>query len=322
MQEYLFVLVPVFLALLALINIYFRIADKYNIIDKPNERSSHSSITLRGGGIIFPISALLFLLVNNFSLTYVCLGVVVAGAVSFWDDIKTIGSGVRLLFQTIAVLLLFYQLDLFQYHWGLVIVFLIIAIANINAFNFMDALNGISVLHYISIVGTAIYIQLYVQEFIELNFLFYVMCGFFVFGIYNLRRKAKCFAGDIGSVSAAIICMYVVYQLVHTSGDFKYMLLMLVFGMDSLITIAIRFVQRENILEPHRKHLCQYLANEAKVTHLKVSAIYFIVQMGFNLVLLQTDLIGALVASAVMVLLYFVVRIYIYRKYVQTNNQN
>ena len=47
----------IFVLLLIAELIYFRIADKCNIIDKPNERSSHSSIVLRGGGIIFLIGA-------------------------------------------------------------------------------------------------------------------------------------------------------------------------------------------------------------------------------------------------------------------------
>ena len=41
--------------------VYFKIADKCNIIDKPNERSSHSTIVLRGGGIIFAISILVWM---------------------------------------------------------------------------------------------------------------------------------------------------------------------------------------------------------------------------------------------------------------------
>ena len=47
----------IFVLLLAAELVYFRIADKFNIIDKPNERSSHSTIVLRGGGIIFLIGA-------------------------------------------------------------------------------------------------------------------------------------------------------------------------------------------------------------------------------------------------------------------------
>ena len=58
---YLIILVLLFLAEL----FYFRIADKCNIIDKPNERSSHTRITLRGGRIIFYFGALGYFLSND-----------------------------------------------------------------------------------------------------------------------------------------------------------------------------------------------------------------------------------------------------------------
>ena len=64
---YLIILVLLFLAEL----FYFHIADKYNIIDKPNERSSHTRITLRGGGIIFYLGALAYFLTNQLPLVYV-----------------------------------------------------------------------------------------------------------------------------------------------------------------------------------------------------------------------------------------------------------
>ena len=50
----------IFVALLVLELLYFKVADQFNIIDKPNERSSHSTIVLRGGGIIFSISMIVW----------------------------------------------------------------------------------------------------------------------------------------------------------------------------------------------------------------------------------------------------------------------
>jgi len=50
----------IFVLLLAAELFYFRIAERFNIIDKPNERSSHNYITIRGGGIIWCVAALLF----------------------------------------------------------------------------------------------------------------------------------------------------------------------------------------------------------------------------------------------------------------------
>ena len=50
--------------------VYLKLANKFKIIDKPNERSSHTKITVRGGGIIFPIAILLFFVLNDFQYPY------------------------------------------------------------------------------------------------------------------------------------------------------------------------------------------------------------------------------------------------------------
>ena len=62
---------------------YFKIADNYNIIDKPNDRSSHKYITLRGGGIIFYLGALLYLFFYGFSYPLFALGLTFIAIISF-----------------------------------------------------------------------------------------------------------------------------------------------------------------------------------------------------------------------------------------------
>ena len=78
----------IFLLLLAAELIYFRIADKYNIIDKPNERSSHLTIVLRGGGIIFLIGAWMWSAFFGFSYPWFLAGLTLVAGVSFVDDIR------------------------------------------------------------------------------------------------------------------------------------------------------------------------------------------------------------------------------------------
>ena len=82
---YLLILVLLFLAEL----FYFRIADKCNIIDKPNERSSHTRITLRGGGIIFFFGALAYFLTNQFEYPWFMLALTLITFISFVDDIRS-----------------------------------------------------------------------------------------------------------------------------------------------------------------------------------------------------------------------------------------
>ena len=102
--------------LLAAELIYFRIADKCNIIDKPNERSSHSTIVLRGGGIIFAISMIIWAIIVMVQevqgiqtvqeyLPFLC-GLVLIAGVSFWDDVKSLPDSVRLVTQFVAMALM------------------------------------------------------------------------------------------------------------------------------------------------------------------------------------------------------------------------
>ena len=114
----------ILLALLVMAElVYFRIADHYNIIDKPNERSSHTKVVLRGGGIIFAISILLWMawqMVNGEWLTVkdylpFLIGLVLIAGVSFWDDIKSLPDSIRLVAQFTAILLMFWSIGIMQW---------------------------------------------------------------------------------------------------------------------------------------------------------------------------------------------------------------
>ena len=63
--------------------VYFKIADYYNIIDKPNERSSHTRIVLRGGGIIFTIALWVWSIWAGFPYPWMLAGVTLAAGISF-----------------------------------------------------------------------------------------------------------------------------------------------------------------------------------------------------------------------------------------------
>ena len=93
---------------------YFKIADKYNIIDRPNERSSHKSVTLRGGGIIFYFSALYYFVLSGFEQYWFMAGLTLITIVSFADDISSLSSGKRMILQFISMMLMFVQLGIFS----------------------------------------------------------------------------------------------------------------------------------------------------------------------------------------------------------------
>lgn len=107
----------ILLILLSLELAYFRIADKCNIIDKPNERSSHSTIVLRGGGIIFMLGLWIWAAFFGFGYPWFVVAVTLIAGVSFVDDISSLPDSVRLVAQFVAMGLMFYQMDML--HWDM-----------------------------------------------------------------------------------------------------------------------------------------------------------------------------------------------------------
>ena len=271
---YLIVLVLLFLAE----HFYFYIADKYNIIDKPNERSSHTRITLRGGGIIFYFGVLAYFLTNHFEYPWFMLALTLITFVSFVDDIRSTSQVLRLVFHFSAMALMFYQWGLFSLLWWTILVALIICTGIINAYNFMDGINGITGGYSLVVLGALAYINTKMTAFVETDFIYTSLCAVIVFNFFNYRKRAKCFAGDVGSVSIAFIILFLIGKLIIKTEDFSWIILLVVYGVDSVLTIIHRLMLHENIGLPHRKHMYQLMANELKMPHVTVSSIYMTVQ--------------------------------------------
>ena len=271
---YLIILVLLFSAEL----FYFRIADKCNIIDKPNERSSHTRITLRGGGIIFYFGVLAYFLTNHFEYPWFMLALTLITLISFIDDIRSTSQALRLVFHFSAMALMFYQWGLFSLPWWTIFVALIICTGIINAYNFMDGINGITGGYSLIILVALAYINKEIIPFVEQDLILTILCSVLVFNFFNFRKRAKCFAGDVGSVSIAFIILFLIGKLIIKTEDFSWIILLVVYGVDSVLTIIHRLMLHENIGLPHRKHLYQIMANELKVSHVMVSSVYMAIQ--------------------------------------------
>lgn len=276
--------VILFLVLLLLELLYFRVADRYNIIDKPNERSSHTRITLRGGGIIFYFGALLYFIVSGASYPFFMLGLTLITVISFIDDIGSVSRKLRLVVQFSAMLLMFYQWGLFSSFplWYLLVA-LICCTGIINAYNFMDGVNGITGGYSFVTLLSLLYINENIISFTDTGFILIMILSVLVFNIFNFRTKAKCFAGDVGSVTIAFVILFLMGQLILKTGDLSYIILLAVYGVDSVLTIIHRLKLKENIFDAHRKHAYQILANELKWKHTLVSSLYMVVQLGINI---------------------------------------
>ena len=271
---YLIILVLLFFAEL----FYFRIADKCNIIDKPNERSSHTRITLRGGGIIFYFGVLAYFLTSHFEYPWFMLALTLITFISFVDDIRSTSQVLRLVFHFSAMALMFYQWGLFSLPWWTLFVALIVCTGIINAYNFMDGINGITGGYSLVVLVALAYINEAVVPFVEQDFILTVLCSVFVFNFFNFRKRAKCFAGDVGSVCIAFVLLFFIGKLVIRTEDFSWIILLAVYGVDSVLTIIHRLMLHENIGLPHRKPLYQIMANELKIPHVVVSSVYMLVQ--------------------------------------------
>ena len=311
-----------FLLFLVLELLYFKIADQYNIIDKPNSRSSHTSITLRGGGIIFPIAIIIAFLMGYADWS-VMLAVVLVAVVSFIDDIKPLSQLPRFLSHVIAAVLIFYELNLFSEPLWLLPILLVLLIGWVNAFNFMDGINGITVLYALSAIAGFSLLK-FNQGYLPLLITMALSCV--VFGIFNIRKKAKTFAGDVGSISMALFLGYFMIQTIIASGQPAFILFFSIYGIDAGITILIRIKKRENIFQPHRSHLYQYLANEMGLSHILVSCMYAVLQMGLNVFLVYSYANGKLtltVAIGILIILsivYMIFRQLIVRRMVLNNS--
>ena len=268
----------VFVVLLGVELLYFRVADYFNIIDKPNERSSHTRITLRGGGIVFYAGALVYFVASGFSFPWFMLGLTLIAGVSFVDDVRSVTQRVRLVVHFVAMLLMFYQWGMVALPWWYVVVALVVCTGIINAYNFMDGINGITGGYSLVILGALAYINSKIITFVEPALIYTVLCSVFVFCFFNFRKKAKCFAGDVGSVSIAFILLFLIGRLIIKTEDFGWIILLSVYGVDSVLTIIHRLMLHENIGLPHRKHMYQLMANELRMPHVVVSLIYMVVQ--------------------------------------------
>ena len=258
--------------------LYFDIAKKYEIIDKPNERSLHLQVTIRGGGIIFLSSAWLYFIYSDFKYPIFILGLSVVALISFLDDIFTLPNRYRLPFQFLAIILILFELHFFSnsiWIWAGVI---IIGVGIINAYNFMDGINGITGGYSTIIVLALIFVNNYHVAFIENNFLIFTLLGLMVFNYFNFRTKAKCFAGDVGSISMAVIIVFLLMKLILQDQNLIYILFLGVYGVDSVLTIIHRLLLKENIFKAHRLHLFQVLVHTLKIPHLVMSSIYMLLQ--------------------------------------------
>lgn len=282
--------------------LYFKLAEHYNIVSRPTERGSHTGNVIRGGGVIFTFSICLWILEQRLTgqgglvreyLPFFA-GLLLIAGISFWDDVRSLPDGVRLLVQFVAMALMLGSLrglwlaDL-AWYWQLplVLLALVVLVGAANVVNFMDGINGITAGYALAVL-LPIGLLNAAEPFVEPSFLLFTLISVLVFSCFNFRPKgkAKCFAGDVGSIGLAFILLFAIARLIMKTGDVTWLALLLVYGVDGCCTIVHRMLLHENLGQVHRKHAYQLLANELGLSHVTVSLLYAALQLAISLIMI------------------------------------
>jgi UDP-N-acetylmuramyl pentapeptide phosphotransferase/UDP-N-acetylglucosamine-1-phosphate transferase len=298
---------------------YLWLARRYRIFDNPNQRSSHNTTTIRGGGIVFSAAVLIWFLMFGFQQPLIIFGTVMMAVISFIDDLIPLRAGIRILIHITAVSLLFMGSGVFNLPWPVILLAYVFTIGWINAFNFMDGINGITAFYSLVSLATFLFLN-YTLSFFSGDLIILLIISVLIFSFFNARKKAMTFAGDIGSISMAFMLAWLMISLMLKTGVIVYILFFVIYGIDTVITIIFRLLKKENIFKAHRTHLYQFLSNELGWPHLAVSATYAFIQLIINILTITLIREGMMTKCVFLFFIcflgvaYLVIRIFVIRK--------
>ena len=288
--------------------IIINFGNKFDLLDKPNERSSHTLVTPKGGGIGIVASFAFFSLIFSIQNTFWISATFLAG-LSFWGDKSEISPVLRLCFQFIFALILligsFHSSGKNFLEYLLIIPFSVFIVGTANYYNFMDGINGIAGITGAIAFGFLSYYASLLN--IDKHFIIFLICiscsciGFLPFNMPD----AKVFMGDVGSILLGFIFASIVVLFSRTLLDFICLVSFLFpFYTDELTTLAVRIKDKDKLTRPHRKHLYQLMVNELNIQHWKISVGYGLLQLFIGISILILRPLGIFVVLSVLIL-YF-----------------
>lgn len=247
---------------------------------QPGAHSSHDRPTPTAGGLIFYIAVMAAYIASGTDYTLMAGGISLVAGVSLSDDLRplpvTLSVALRLPIYLGGAWLILRQLG-FTEPWQAVVPVLIIAAGWLNAYNFMDGINGITAAYSVVVLGSLGWLNSRIG-FADPALIWMSMGAVGVFAVFNFRRRALCFAGDVGAITMGAITLYLAGALIAATGRWEWVVLGAVYGVDTVLTIARRLRLGERIWTAHRRHLYQLLCNEAGLPHTTVAAIYALIQ--------------------------------------------
>ena len=267
------------------------VAIKKQILDIPNDRSSHTIPTPRGGGLAIAAVWYSALVVMFFmgtiepTLFFALLSGLVLSVVSFIDDLKDLSPKIRIGAQFITAVLVLVALggssivDLGLIRIENTIILSLISIPFIiwfiNLFNFLDGIDG-----YLGMEGVFVMVGMWFFTKNDLLLLFaFAILGFLV---WNWPvPKAKIFCGDVGSTligfNIAVFSIY--FQKIEQISILIPLILSALFWFDATLTLFRRWRNKEKLSVAHRKHAYQRIV-QAGFSHAKTVYIAIILNLG------------------------------------------
>ena len=197
--------VGIAVVLLAIEFAYLKIAKSLKIVDLPHHQSSHRGWVIRGGGIVFYIAFLLWSVLHGYRWGGGLLGLTILAGISFIDDVRSVSPIIRLICQFIAIIVMFDHSGLLKNSLHVIVILAIACVGAINIYNFMDGINGMTGGYSLVVSLALLYVNKYMVHFAPESLLVYVTLSVVVFCFFNFRQRAKCFAGDVGSLSIGLI---------------------------------------------------------------------------------------------------------------------
>lgn len=262
---------------------YINLAQGKNLLDEANQRSSHQGQVVTGGGIIlmsiFFIAGLFFHI--PFPLIAVVLGISVVG---FFDDLFELGKFIRLLLQLTVVAYTLYFLNMQSVlGWG-VLPIGFLALWWINAFNFMDGINGMAGLHVVSSVCWYLFMVDFTSQDMITSMGQVTLVVFVAYLLFNFP-KARIFMGDSGSLPGALIIIIIAFNgLLLGKVNYCFIaLLHAVFFADTTYTLITRVWNKVSFTQPHKTHCYQILV-QCGWEHWHVSVLYALLTFIFGLI--------------------------------------
>lgn len=298
--------------------VYFRLAVHWGLLAVPEIRSSHTRPVIKAAGFIIPLGVFIFSLLLDILNIYVIAGLVVLSVISFIDDMKGLSVSLRLGVQCMAAGLLVYWLWTIDEAVWFLILALPWCIGHLNASNFMDGINGMLILNMAGLF--AIYAASdIVRDEAFVYVLWLVVALLILLAFFNVRSKAVCFLGDVGSISLGWLSFVGIIYLIALSGQLSLIFSMSVFYVDTGMTLLYRLWSGKNIFQPHREHLYEILYNEAGISPIIISLSYLALQLLVNLYLFYVSplwdypwwLEGAVILAALIGIHQSVKRIYL-----------